>query len=317
MEENGIWRTVGGRRIFIKEGQDLASAMKESGKFNSNTKKKSKELSKEEKAEKSVLIKQQREKLREKLNEGGLSQKEYDNVKKQIQELTKQKQELDKDLSSFDLRDAAERLKERETPKNTISKNEEETAKKYRQKNDKFLRKELEEGLDGIEQEEGKYGIDDTTLDEIKTDTYNKMEELYDAGEISDYVWEDFIDSYNNKIYDIMFEKGYEGYMHGGKYYYSMLPKAKKSYDEILNELDKRGLDYKVSRSWNPGELPSIYVEDKNGNTFRIANHYNSKNQEFSEGSWERNKIYSTKDYINYKNTVFKDIEKWLKDNEE
>ena len=33
MEENGVWRTVGGRRIFIKEGQDLASAMKESKKF--------------------------------------------------------------------------------------------------------------------------------------------------------------------------------------------------------------------------------------------------------------------------------------------
>ncbi len=33
VEENGVWRTVGGRRIFIKEGQDLASAMKESGKF--------------------------------------------------------------------------------------------------------------------------------------------------------------------------------------------------------------------------------------------------------------------------------------------
>lgn len=31
----GVWRTVGGRRIFIKDGQDLASAMKESGKFNS------------------------------------------------------------------------------------------------------------------------------------------------------------------------------------------------------------------------------------------------------------------------------------------
>lgn len=36
MEENGVWRTVGGRRIFIKEGQDLASAMKESGKFSKN-----------------------------------------------------------------------------------------------------------------------------------------------------------------------------------------------------------------------------------------------------------------------------------------
>lgn len=38
MEENGVWRTVGGRRIFIKEGQDLASAMKESGKFPKNKK---------------------------------------------------------------------------------------------------------------------------------------------------------------------------------------------------------------------------------------------------------------------------------------
>lgn len=37
MEENGVWRTVGGRRIFIKEGQDLASAMKESGKFKDKT----------------------------------------------------------------------------------------------------------------------------------------------------------------------------------------------------------------------------------------------------------------------------------------
>ena len=31
----GIWRTVGGRRIFIKDGQDLETAMTESGKFDS------------------------------------------------------------------------------------------------------------------------------------------------------------------------------------------------------------------------------------------------------------------------------------------
>ena len=29
----GVWRTVGGRRIFIKDGQSLSVAMKESGKF--------------------------------------------------------------------------------------------------------------------------------------------------------------------------------------------------------------------------------------------------------------------------------------------
>lgn len=33
VEENGVWRTVGGRRIFIKDGEDLATAMKNSGKF--------------------------------------------------------------------------------------------------------------------------------------------------------------------------------------------------------------------------------------------------------------------------------------------
>ena len=32
-EIGGVWRTIGGRRVFIKDGQDLASAMKESGKF--------------------------------------------------------------------------------------------------------------------------------------------------------------------------------------------------------------------------------------------------------------------------------------------
>lgn len=34
MEEKGVWRTISGRRVFIKEGQDLESAMADSGKFN-------------------------------------------------------------------------------------------------------------------------------------------------------------------------------------------------------------------------------------------------------------------------------------------
>ena len=44
----GVFRTVGGRRIFIKDGQDLASAMKESGKFKSKEQK-SKKMTDEEK----------------------------------------------------------------------------------------------------------------------------------------------------------------------------------------------------------------------------------------------------------------------------
>ena len=34
--EDGVWRTVGGRRIFIRNGQGLADAMRESRKFPSN-----------------------------------------------------------------------------------------------------------------------------------------------------------------------------------------------------------------------------------------------------------------------------------------
>lgn len=44
--KDGVWRTIGGRRVFIKNGQDLASAMKESGKF--GNKKKVETISKEE-----------------------------------------------------------------------------------------------------------------------------------------------------------------------------------------------------------------------------------------------------------------------------
>lgn len=33
METEGVWRTVCGRRVFIREGQSLTDAMRESGKF--------------------------------------------------------------------------------------------------------------------------------------------------------------------------------------------------------------------------------------------------------------------------------------------
>lgn len=42
----GVWRTIGGRRVFIKDGQDLASAMKESGKFKTKKQKREEDLEK-------------------------------------------------------------------------------------------------------------------------------------------------------------------------------------------------------------------------------------------------------------------------------
>jgi len=36
MNDEGVWRTIRGKRIFIKYGEDLVSAMKRSGKFKEN-----------------------------------------------------------------------------------------------------------------------------------------------------------------------------------------------------------------------------------------------------------------------------------------
>ena len=40
----GVWRTVGGRRIFIKDGEDLETAMKNSGKFGNKDEQKTPEI---------------------------------------------------------------------------------------------------------------------------------------------------------------------------------------------------------------------------------------------------------------------------------
>ena len=53
--ENGVWRTISGRRVFIKDGQSLSEAMKESGKFKSA--KKNNEENKNEEYEVSDLKK--------------------------------------------------------------------------------------------------------------------------------------------------------------------------------------------------------------------------------------------------------------------
>lgn len=37
-EEDGVWRTIGGRRVFIRKGQSMADAMKNSGKFKTKAK---------------------------------------------------------------------------------------------------------------------------------------------------------------------------------------------------------------------------------------------------------------------------------------
>ena len=64
----GVWRTVGGRRIFIKDGEDLETAMKKSDKFNS-------------KGEKLELTNNDKEKIYNQLKDNSHIIKNYDDWK--------------------------------------------------------------------------------------------------------------------------------------------------------------------------------------------------------------------------------------------
>jgi hypothetical protein len=75
--EDGVWRTIGGRRVFIKEGQNLSDAMKESGKFSNKNEKslKTEEIEKEVENERNKKIKQLEDMLNEKEATGETSER--------------------------------------------------------------------------------------------------------------------------------------------------------------------------------------------------------------------------------------------------
>ena len=87
-DEDGVWRTVGGRRVFIRDGQSLSDAMKKSGKFK-NTKKKGHTF---------------------KMNDE--EKKKYEEVGKKIDDLTKEIDEKNKndDIKSKKIHFAGEEL---------------------------------------------------------------------------------------------------------------------------------------------------------------------------------------------------------------
>lgn len=84
MEEKGVWRTISGRRVFIREGEDLTSAMKRSGKFKGLTEKAMKmvaenppEFQKAVKETNELINEQNKKDYMKKLND--ISKKEYEN----------------------------------------------------------------------------------------------------------------------------------------------------------------------------------------------------------------------------------------------
>lgn len=85
-KENGVWRTIRGRRIFIASGQSLSEAMSKSGKFDKITRKDVQMAKKnsrfDDKAQKrDIAFNNQRRGLFKKINEG--NDKAYENARRQ------------------------------------------------------------------------------------------------------------------------------------------------------------------------------------------------------------------------------------------
>lgn len=87
--EDGIWRTVGGRRIFIKNGQDLSSAMKESGKF--------KNMRKD--IQDNVKFKDMKE---DTIKRQGVTAKEYQRAEDNVAQLKKERNALEIEVGEYD-----------------------------------------------------------------------------------------------------------------------------------------------------------------------------------------------------------------------
>ena len=86
-ENEGVWRTIGGRRVFIRTGQSLSDAMRESGKFKTKSGKVKKEDSSKEVKEENI-DKEEKNLSRAEKNKGLYEQLEKEQKKDIPMELT-------------------------------------------------------------------------------------------------------------------------------------------------------------------------------------------------------------------------------------
>lgn len=152
----GIWRTIGGRRVFIKTGQSLPDAMKESGKFKTRM---------DEKAVKGAREEDLKEQYMQSLNDvskmeynGEITRDEYDEAIKNINKTYKDrmlKQESPVEEEVRLEKEAKESWKKEEKANKSLS-------RQYKQKEKENDR--LSKGMTKEEYKEGKYSFENEDI---------------------------------------------------------------------------------------------------------------------------------------------------------
>lgn len=257
---DGVWRTIGGRRVFIKKGQSLSEAMRESGKFDAKPKKtleekiklrkelemkyneKKKEIEEETNREKKKILKEELKKI----------ERDYNNAKYSEQEaLMKQYQEKHK----------------KEMNESEVSNYREEKAKLEKRvfekiKTDQTINKEINALYENIEDEIlEKKGISNLQIDEmVEEKIFGLKNYLPEEKEI---LFDDAVETISKRLK----EKGFTYYGEG----YNCSDIIHKTNSAIQDYLIEKNINYNLSRSTESGFFTSIYLE----NGERIGDHDN------------------------------------------
>lgn len=232
----GVWRTIGGRRVFIKDGQDLASAMRESGKFKTTKKNENKKdhtfnMSEEDK-------------------------KKYEKVGKKIDDLTEEIEQEKKDKDKYKLYDKFE-YKDgqltaydsygKEVDSYGLFKEDYEENPKYWQ--DKFKEETNREAMNEINSSDIK------SANELRKETekkYNSLKEKQKNGYgISKEDLEDFINNSNYQKRDEL--------INSDKEFKKQIDSALENYNMNIKDMDKKAFEDAIS--YNKEEKASKDIE--------------------------------------------------------
>lgn len=172
-EEKGVWRTIKGRRVFIREGEDLASAMKRSGKFD-NLNNKPRTISKEEYDKKP---KDYKGTLKELVDTAKFRGENPDELRKMYEKMG---YDVDKDKTILELgEDGGTRLSPVKVDEKTISK---EKAEAFASAFKTALEEEQNGYTQKVDWDGGTYQYSKAQLDRMKESGIKPMEHSYTGG---------------------------------------------------------------------------------------------------------------------------------------
>lgn len=156
--------------------------------------------------------------------------------------------------------------------------------------------------------EETKY-YKDNYIDETDEDILEELgidqDEAYRRNrELTDEIYDKLMNKLKDEGISIRYDKN-------GNAIYDRQELAIKGYNELLDYLDDKNINYEVSRSSEAGYVPSIYIKNSDGEVIlRIANHKNHNLSDYDIQVDEKyNKLFSDKEYANWKEKIVPKIE--------